>query len=688
MERNKRVLALILSMALAFTFVFPVSAATEYSSNWKQDAAGKWFVQKADGTVIKNSWFCDDYDKSDTKWYILGQDGFMLEAPLVRDKTGAYFSIETNHNGCFGMMRNKSGVYDGINITINETYNSTYGAILNQSAIDELSKKYGVVNVDIDNANIVFASKLVETVASGSSASSSRRVSPGTDISITVPSENGTYRYGAATLVVSGNRAEYTNLSGTGQNVKLTSAGQDIVINAPLDEFVHYGTAGEIIIKAVANASYYGYADAESMEINTGHISLNSNIDKILIDAKEDLTIDINQDAVVPEIDIVSEDEKAVDLTIGGDVKNIKSETGALTITVEPTAKQVPILEFIGDDAVAAYEARIKQKLKEKKEIPVYLTYNGKTETYMCKTEYTSKFGTEVIAQNIGDFEGGGRTFEKEVIIDGDFGKICFIGCHFKGDVINRGSEQTIVQFIACTFDENSECRIENNGRKITIDDLVPKFMFIMTNPVNVECEASNGSVVSAETDSPIMYNLEKHTISEALYYVDQRPDAYTTSIQEYEGQPAGIYYYGEFNSLDGRKIINLSVYDADSTVYRAYVTVNEEMTEYDPSTGRFSNETFRFASASEAEYTGEVYVNAPYNTVTFDGIEFGGTVYIRGLYAKVRFKECDFNNNQVVIQSPEVKIEFIDCKNIVEPNTDEEIDEEYYLPPDGPITE
>lgn len=684
---RKRFTALILTVVMIVLSVFPVSASTGYSANWKQDKNGKWFVQKTDGSVIKNAWFGDDSNPAEIKWYVLGSDGFMVEAPLVCDKNGTYYSIETAHNGNFGMMRNKSGVYDGISITINENHNATYGAVTNKEAIDALKKKYGVVNMEIDNSNIIYASRLVSSGISTSSSSSSR-VRPSANVDIKIPAAPGTYKYGVGTLVVTEDSAEYLNLTGTAQNVKLTSNGKSIVINAPLDEIRHYGSADSIIVKAVADASYYGYADADSLEANAGHIVLNSSIDKLSITAEKDMEIDVEKNAVIPAIEVGADEDRSIELTVNGDVQTVKSSTGELTFTVGPDAPQVPKLEFVGEEAVRAYENRIHEMLKEKKTFTVNLREgDGEIQSHECGTTYTEAYGTEVEPWDI-----SGRTFEDDVYIDGDFGKIRFIACHFKGNVINRGSESTIVQFVFCSFDESAECRIENNGRNSTIDDLVSKFMFIATTPVNVVCRGSNGSVVSVETSDPIIYNDGVHSISDAEYFVDQRPAAFTTAVQEYEGQAAGIYYYGEFNSLDGRKTINLTVYDSEIkeedkvSIYRAYIKMNWDIYELDGYPKSYTDAVFTFASPSEASISeGDIYITAPYNRVIFDGFTFAGQVSVEGLYSKFIFRNCDFGGKPVLIKSPEVEIIFEDCEK-ASPETTEDIDDSYYELLDGPV--
>ena len=566
---------------------------------------------------------------------------------------------------------------------------ATYGAVMNKEAIDALKKKYGVVNVEIDNSNIIYASRLV-TSGIASSSSSSSRVRPSANVDIKIPAAPGTYKYGVGTLVVTEGSAEYLNLTGTAQNVKLTSDGKTIVINAPLDEIRHYGSADSIIVKAVADASYYGYADADSLEANAGHIVLNSSIDKLSITAEKDMEIDVENDAKVPQIEVGADDKSSIELSVSGYVETVKSSTGSLTFTVAPEAPVVPKLEFTGAEAIKAYESRIDEMLKKKKTFTVNLTVDGKTQSHECRAEYTSKYGTEVDPWPI-----MGETYDDDVYVDGDFGKIRFIGCTFNGDVINRGSESTIVQFVMCSFGEDSECRIENNGRKNTIDDLVSKFMFMVMAPVNVVCSGSNGSVVSVETANPIIYNGKEHSINDAKYFVDQRPKAYTTAIQKYEGQAAGIYYYGEFNSVDGRKTIDLTVYDSEPKVedkvslYRAYITLNDdEVINMDNMPRSYEKAVFELASPSMASISEtDLHIKAPYNRVILDGFTFKGTVSVEGLYSKFIFKNCDFGGSPVVIKSHEVEVEFENCKKASPATTGEnEIDEKYIIPPDGPL--
>ena len=156
---KKRILftALIISAVLCFTSF----AAGTYSEFWKQDANGAWYVQKPDGTKVTNAWLCDDAVPANGKdvWYLLDANGQMISAGLVQDGTGNYYSIETEHNGYYGMLRYKSGNYGGVNLTLEGSHNGAFAAILNQDGIDALKAQYGLTSVaNIDNSNCVYTS--------------------------------------------------------------------------------------------------------------------------------------------------------------------------------------------------------------------------------------------------------------------------------------------------------------------------------------------------------------------------------------------------------------------------------------------------------------------------------------------------------------------------------------------------
>lgn len=131
-----------------------------FSEYWFQDSNGSWKVKDSSGNIIKNAWLCDDAVASNGQdvWYLLDSNGDMITAGLVQDGTGNYYSLETNHNGYYGMLRYKSGNYDGINLSLEGSHGGAFAAVLNQDGLNALKSKYGVTSVSINNANCVYTS--------------------------------------------------------------------------------------------------------------------------------------------------------------------------------------------------------------------------------------------------------------------------------------------------------------------------------------------------------------------------------------------------------------------------------------------------------------------------------------------------------------------------------------------------
>lgn len=146
------------------------SESSTFSEFWFQDTDGSWKVRDNTGNIVKNAWLCDDAVASNGQnvWYLLDANGNMLTQGLVQDQTGNYYSLETNHNGFYGMLRYQSGVYDGVSLSLESSHSGGFAKILNQDGINALSAKYGVTSVSIDNSNCVYTS----TFRSGSTGGS------------------------------------------------------------------------------------------------------------------------------------------------------------------------------------------------------------------------------------------------------------------------------------------------------------------------------------------------------------------------------------------------------------------------------------------------------------------------------------------------------------------------------------
>ena len=141
--------------------VIEAHAATPFSKYWFQDELGNWKIRDAKGNVITNAWLCDDAVPENGKevWYLLDGNGNMISAGLVQDRTGNYYSLETNHNGYFGMLRYISGNYDGIHLNLESQHNGSFAKILNGDGLAALMAKYGVTVFNIDNNNCVYTSQ-------------------------------------------------------------------------------------------------------------------------------------------------------------------------------------------------------------------------------------------------------------------------------------------------------------------------------------------------------------------------------------------------------------------------------------------------------------------------------------------------------------------------------------------------
>lgn len=130
-----------------------------YSGCWVQDSSGNWRVRCSDGSYLTDAWFCDDSDGSRDTWYLLDESGYMVTSPFVFDSYGNFYSIETAHNGRYGMMRYKNGTYDGIKMKFETGHNGAFGSIKNEDAIDALYNKYGEPYY-VDITESVYASQI------------------------------------------------------------------------------------------------------------------------------------------------------------------------------------------------------------------------------------------------------------------------------------------------------------------------------------------------------------------------------------------------------------------------------------------------------------------------------------------------------------------------------------------------
>jgi len=137
-----------------------LAGTVTFSPFWYADTAGNWRIKDKAGKQVTSAWLCDDVIQNNGKnvWYLINADGTMVANGLVQDRTGNYYSLETMHNGYFGMLRYKNGFYkcgsETLFITFNHDHNGSFGAITSSDALEALKRIYGVTQFPVGNENI------------------------------------------------------------------------------------------------------------------------------------------------------------------------------------------------------------------------------------------------------------------------------------------------------------------------------------------------------------------------------------------------------------------------------------------------------------------------------------------------------------------------------------------------------
>lgn len=499
-----------------------------------------------------------------------------------------------------------------------------------------------------------------------------------TNSSVCSLSKNGKYIVGNATVEVNGNDISYKNTGASQTNILKTN-GQNITIDAPEDDVVHSGTAGNITIKNVAQNSYHGNADAVSLTANGGHIELNASITNAVIDANYKTTIDVKADGSIGHVDFNSVSDGVVEddyptLSVEGAVTSVELNTGKANIDVKPGAKKVPSVH-LGAKALEEYENRIKERqetLGTFTDLWVRFGEDGKIEEYediapilnlgepqkgLNFYQLTEEQASKTNAYKI---ENGKIVYTKDIYIWGDFARVMFMGCKFEGNVYNMGEEQTLLRFFMCEFDENSNLIFDNSGRNMSVDDLLPKAHFIYckkAKAVASNCNAAVVNVAGTLEDASVFLNGEEHKAMDAVSYLDERPSATNRTIQKYEGQPIGIHYVGQFmkGMSTDYEIIDLGEPNVDDEnsiqtqlALYSYVTISgtdiETSVVSHTNVATQSDNIFDIASfTSCTSFTNAIEITAPYNHVKIVDCDFQNDISIYGIYTDVVFKNCKF---------------------------------------------
>ena len=157
--RKKGLIVLGLTVAMSLSMSL-LSYASTFSEYWYQDNQGNWHIKDNNGNMVTNAWLCDDAVglNGQDVWYLIDSNGNMVSAGLVQDQTGNIYSLETSHNGYYGMLRYKSGAYDGVYLDLESSHGGSFAKIKNQEGVTGLQGIYGLTQVNIDNSNCVYTS--------------------------------------------------------------------------------------------------------------------------------------------------------------------------------------------------------------------------------------------------------------------------------------------------------------------------------------------------------------------------------------------------------------------------------------------------------------------------------------------------------------------------------------------------
>lgn len=158
---NKLLKSSFITLTFVYMFSMTVLANTPtFSEFWYQDTQGNWHIQDNNGNMVTNAWLCDDAVGSNGQdvWYLIDANGNMVSAGLVQDQTGNIYSLETSHNGYYGMLRYQSGAYDGVYLDLEASHGGSFAKIKNQEGVAGLQGIYGLTQVNINNSNCVYTS--------------------------------------------------------------------------------------------------------------------------------------------------------------------------------------------------------------------------------------------------------------------------------------------------------------------------------------------------------------------------------------------------------------------------------------------------------------------------------------------------------------------------------------------------
>lgn len=134
----------------------------------------------------------------------------------------------------------------------------------------------------------------------------------------------------------------------------------------------------------------------------------------------------------------------------------------------------------------------------------------------------------------------GGQTYDEDVQIIGENGRINFINCTFNGNIYNDGGiGAQVMIWEDCTFADSKGCFITADIGEATIETSLPKFIIFCEAP---EVDIGKSGSVIAPADAVIRVNGREYRIEDAEKFV---VDDGSFNVVPYEGQEAGMHSVG-----------------------------------------------------------------------------------------------------------------------------------------------
>lgn len=151
-----------------------------------------------------------------------------------------------------------------------------------------------------------------------------------------------------------------------------------------------------------------------------------------------------------------------------------------------------------------------------------------------------------------------GKTFDGDVIITGDDGKLIFTSCTFNGNIISNGGEGAVV-FVGdnCKFAKESKCIIDSTIKEATQDTNLPKFIILCEMP---EVSCKNIGAVVAPANMAIRLNGSKYPIEAAEYYLNES----TGDFAPYSGQESTMHNFAMWTENGKAVQMHIAVYTTE----------------------------------------------------------------------------------------------------------------------------